>query len=119
MPHDPPPDAASVEPAPPVALPLTVHELRRLGQAALDRANAAMAHARHAGAGGGGYTPPSETAAEHAGQYVVSEGSLRGALSALDHQLRHVALGENAALWREARAILAVALAHAEGHRLA
>jgi hypothetical protein len=97
----------------PASPALTVHELRRLGRDALQRANAAMAHARHAGAGGHAYSPLPETAAEHAGQYVLSEGSLRGALAALDHQLRHLAPGENAALWREARAVLTAAIARA------
>lgn len=99
------------------APPLTVYDLRRLGSDYLRRANAAMEHARHAGrggAGGGGYAPLPETAAEHAGQYVLSAGSLRGALAALDYQLRHLNPGENATLWREARAVLAAALAHAE-----
>jgi hypothetical protein len=95
--------------------PFTVHELRRLGVDYLQRANAAMAHARHGGAGGGAYVPLPETAAEHAGQYVLSAGSLRGALAALDHQLAHLGPGENATLWREARAIIAAAAAHADG----
>jgi hypothetical protein len=96
------------------AVSLTVHELRRLGSDYLQRANAAMAAARHGGHGGSAYVPVPETAAEHAGQYVLSAGSLRGALAALDHQLRHLAPGENAALWREARAVLAAAVARAE-----
>lgn len=94
--------------------PLTVYELRRLGSDYLRRANAAMEHARHGGQGGSAYAPLPETAAEHAGQYVVSEGSLRGALAALDYQLRHVDPRENAALWQEARAVLAGAIAHGE-----
>jgi hypothetical protein len=98
----------------PDAAPLTVHELRRLGSDYLRRANDAMAAARHGGHGGSAYAPLPETAAEHAGQYVLSAGSLRGALLALDHQLRHLAPGENAALWQEARAVLAASLAHAE-----
>jgi hypothetical protein len=104
------------DPAAPPAF--TVHELRRLGRHALDRANTLMAHARHGGPGGAGaagYTPHPETAAEHAGLYVLSEGSLRGALAALDHQLANIARGENAALWREARAVLAAAVAAAGG----
>ena len=100
---------------PPSPAPLTVHELRRLGSAALRRANDAMAHARHGGGGGASYTPPPETAAEHAGQYVLSEGSLRGALAALDYQLLHLDPRENARLWQEARDILAAAVAHAAG----
>jgi hypothetical protein len=95
--------------------PLTAHELRRLGSAYLRRANTAMEHARHSGRGGGAYEPLPETAAEHAGQYVLSAGSIRGGLAALDHQLGRLGPRENAALWREARAILAAALAHAEG----
>jgi hypothetical protein len=100
----------------PDAPPFTVHDLRRLGAETLRRANDAMAHARHAGPGGSaGYTPLPETAAEHAGLYVVSQGSLRGALWAIDRQLEGLGAGENATLWREARAILATALAHVEG----
>lgn len=97
----------------PTPRPYTVHELRRLGAAALQRANDAMAHARHGGAGGSAYAPPPETAAEHAGLYVLSEGSLRGAVAALDYQLRHLDPRENAMLWRDAHAILVAALAHA------
>ena len=93
------------------APPLTVHDLRRLGSDYLWRANAAMEHARRAG--GQSYVPVAETAAEHAGQYVLSEGSLRGALAALDYQLAHVDPGENEALWREARAVLEAAIARA------
>lgn len=96
--------------------PLTVHELRRIGSDYLWRANAAMEHARHAGRGGAGgaaYVPVPETAAEHAGQYVLSEGSLRRALAALDYQLAHLDPGENEALWREARALLATSVAAA------
>lgn len=106
------PDASHAAAPPPA--PLTVHELRRLGSDYVRRANAVMEHARHAGRGGGAYEPLPETAAEHAGQYVLSAGSLRGALAALDYQLRHLDPGENATLWREARAVLAAALAHAE-----
>ena len=94
--------------------PLTVHELRRLGSDYLWRANSAMEHARRAG--GDSYVPVAETAAEHAGQYVLSEGSLRGALAALDYQLAHVDPGENGPLWREAREVLAAAIAHAARH---
>ena len=94
---------------------LTVYELRRLGAEALRRANDVMAHARHGGQGGGAYAPEPETAAEHAGRYVLAEGSLRGALAALDYQLRHVNAGEDAALWREARAVLAAATARTQG----
>lgn len=100
---------------PPTPAPLTVHALRRLGADALRRANVAMEHARHGGQGGSAYVPMAETAAEHAGQYVLSEGSLRGALAALDYQLRHLDPRENAALWQEARAVLAAAIAHTEG----
>jgi hypothetical protein len=107
----PPPD-----PAPP-ARPLSVHELRRLGSEALRRANAEMAHARHRPGGGDAYVPHPETAAEHAGLYVLSEGSLRGALAALDYQLRNLDARENAALWREAHAVLAAAVAHAAAGR--
>ncbi|GJG86125.1 hypothetical protein tb265_13060 [Gemmatimonadetes bacterium T265] len=96
--------------------PLTVYELRRLGSDYLWRANEALEHARRGGQGGGAYTPVPETAAEHAGQYVLSEGSLRGALAALDYQLAHLDPGENGPLWREARAILAAAAAHAAPH---
>lgn len=110
---DVPPPTPRAAPAPP-----TVHELRRLGSDYLWRANAAMEHARHAGHGGGSaYVPVPETAAEHAGQYVLSEGSLKGALAALDYQLAHLDPGENEALWREARAVLAASLAAASaGH---
>lgn len=94
--------------------PLTVHELRRLGNDYLWRANAAMEHARRAG--GHAYVPVPETAAEHAGQYVLSEGSLRGALAALDYQLAHIDPGENEALWREAREVLVAAIARAPAH---
>ncbi len=93
--------------------PLTVHELRRLGSDYLWRANAAMEHARHSGQGGSAYVPLADTAAEHAGQYVLSAGSLRGALAALDYQLAHLDPGENEVLWREARAVLVAAIAHA------
>lgn len=96
-------------PAPP-----SVHELRRLGSDYLWRANAAMEHARRAGSDS--YVPVAETAAEHAGQYVLSEGSLRGALAALDYQLAHIDPGENEALWREARELLAAAITHAAKH---
>jgi hypothetical protein len=95
--------------------PLTVHELRRLGSAALQRTNEAMAHARHGPGGGDSYVPPTETAAEHAGLYVLSQGSLRGALAALDYQLRNADPRENAVLWREAYEILAAALANTQG----
>lgn len=98
----------------PAARPLTVHELRRLGSDYLWRANVAMEHARRAGAAS--YVPLAETAAEHAGQYVLSEGSLKGALAALDYQLAHLDPGENEPLWREARRVLEAAVAHAAGH---
>ena len=89
----------------------TSHELRRLGEDYLRRANHHMAHARHGGLGGGAYTPLAETAAEHAGLYVVHHGSARAGLASLDHQLRNLDPGENEALWREARAILAACVA--------
>jgi hypothetical protein len=96
--------------------PFTVHALRRLGADVLRRANDAMAHARHAGpTGSAAYAPLPETAAEHAGLYVLSQGSLRGALWSIDRQLAGLGAGENAALWREARAILEASLAHAAG----
>lgn len=101
----------SSEPAPPA---LSVHELRRLGGAYLQRANAAMEHARRSRAGDA-YAPLPETAAEHAGQYVLSGGTLRRALQTLDYQLRHLDPGENGTLWREARAVLVAAIRRAEG----
>jgi hypothetical protein len=48
---------------------------------------------------------------------VLSEGSLRGALAALVYQLRNLDARENAALWREAHAVLASAIAHAAAQR--
>lgn len=93
--------------------PLSVYDLRRLGSDYLWRANAAMEHARRGGQGGSAYVPVPETAAEHAGQYVLSEGSLRGALAALEYQLAHLDPGENEVLWRAARVVLVAAIAHA------
>ncbi len=87
--------------------------MRRLGTEYLLRANEAMEDARRGGPSGSVYMPPPESAAEQAGQYVLSEGSLRGALAALDYQLAHLDPGENGVLWTEARAILAAAIAHA------
>jgi hypothetical protein len=95
----------------PAARAYTAHELRRLGADYLRRANAHMAHARHAGHGGAAYAPLPETAAEHAGQYLVHHDSPRAALASLEYQLRHLDAGENEALWREAREILAAIIA--------
>ena len=91
--------------------PLSSHELRRIGEDYLRRANHHMAHARHGGLGGAAYTPLAETAVVHAGLYVVHHGSARAGLASLDHQLRNLDPGENEALWREARAILAACVA--------
>jgi hypothetical protein len=85
-------------PTPPPAF--SAHELRRLGADYLRRANDHMAHARHGGLGGGAYVPLQETAAEHAGQYLVQHGSPMAALASLDYQLANVDPGENATLWR-------------------
>ena len=88
----------------------SIHELAQIGHAYLVRANAHMAHARHSGAGGGSYVPLDETPAEHAGLALVRSDSPRQALDALDYQLRNLDAGENEALWRAARAILARAV---------
>jgi hypothetical protein len=88
----------------------TIHELAQIGHAYLVRANAHMAHARHSGHGGGSYVPLEETPAEHAGLTLVRSDSPRQALDALDYQLRNLDAGENEALWRAARAILARAV---------
>ena len=101
----------SHEPPVPSARAHSAHELRRLGADYLRRANAHMAHARHGGHGGAAYTPLPETAAEHAGQYLVHHDSPTAALASLDYQLRHLDPGEDEALWREARALLAAAVA--------
>lgn len=95
---------------------LTARQLRQMGSDYLWRANMAMEHARRGKEGGAGYVPLPETPAEHAGQYVLSEGSLKGALAALEYQLRHLDPGENGDLWREAREILVAAIAHAPDH---
>ena len=102
-------DEHDVPPPPPTApgRVLGAHELRRLGSDFLRRANDHMAHARHGGLGGGAYVPLQETAAEHAGHYLVQHGSPAAALASLDYQLRNLDPGENETLWREARAILA------------
>ncbi|MDF1503659.1 hypothetical protein [Roseisolibacter sp. H3M3-2] len=101
----------------PAARARSAHELRRLGAEYLRRANAHMAHARHAGHGGGAYVPLPETAEEHAGQYLVHCDSPRAALEALDYQLRNLDAGENEALWRAARALLADVVARTPGRR--
>ena len=89
--------------------PLTLRDLRALGTAYLQRANTHMEHARRHPGGGAAYEPLPETAAEHAGQYLISEGSVSRALAALDAQLRGVSGHENRALWEEARALLIAA----------
>ena len=100
-------DARPSEPSSTPPRAYTSHELRRLGEDHQRRANDHMAHARHGGQGGGAYVPLPETAAEHAGHYLLQHGSARAALASLDYQLRHLDPGETEALWREARAILA------------
>jgi hypothetical protein len=89
--------------------PLTLRELRALGAAYLQRANTHMEHARRHPGGGAAYEPLPETAAEHAGQYLLSEGSVARALAALDAQLRGASGHENRAHWEAARALLLAA----------
>lgn len=93
----------------------TVHQLRRLGASYLAQANAVMEHARRKGAET--YIPYPQTAAEYAGHMLVACDSARQALESIDYELRHVDPGENEALWRAARDILAQAIAIDDARR--